>query len=1446
MNRPGTRTAVAVLALLVTLAIAAAPAAAKIIHHKEGSFNGADTPGGQFGAILPSDAVDQSNGDVYVTESNFFGLGRGVVDKFDENGAYAGVEINGTTTPQGSFAFNLGSGTAVDSSAHANQGDLYVADTEHGVVDRFSESGTFECQITGKTPASLEEEEDECNGAAGSHTPDGSIAPAGLAVDQSGDLYVADHAHAVIDKFGPSGEYLSQIADSHLTNEMQTIALDSAGNLYVVTANAAFGENAQVVKFDQAGSFVSVIDPNPSFGVGVDPATDHVYVSDSKEFQAEIAEYDPSGALLDTFQTSVFGGLGVNGTTGQLYAPELLDFGGASVQIYSGDIVVPTVTTSPATNVEETSATLNGHVDLDTAHGGGEVTSCKFEYGPTKAYGETAPCTPGPPYASAQDVSANVTELTRSTTYHFRLVAANANGTGEGEDETFSTPGPPSIDSESSHLNGRDATLKAQINPFGFDTTCQVQYVDEASFQSSKYANATTLPCTPEDLGSGFGDVEASATVEGLKVATTYHYRFLATNQAGLSGAADRTFSTFGVEAFSFEVLDEEGHPYTQAGGHPYQWTTTIKLNTTPAANLKDVVTELPPGLIGNPTATPACSRYDMSISRCSGDAQVGTIRVNDTSGENFEAGLYHVVPTTAAPAEFGAVIANYARVFIAANVRTGGDYGVTAESLNASAQAGITEVSVALWGVPAAASHDAERGCATPDPNGNYESPCSANQPQPKPFLTNPTSCGGPLAVSLHVDSWQAPGEFVDAATEMPPITGCNALEFEPTLEARPTTNVADSPSGLNVDLHIPQNEDPNGKAEANLRDTKVILPPGLLVNPAAAAGLEACSGAQIGLTSAPGQTPVRFTGAPPSCPDAAKIGTVEVDTPLLDHPLPGAVYLAKPYDNPFDSLLAIYIAVDDPESGVVVKLAGHVEPDPSTGRLTTTFDENPQLPFEDFKLDFFKGPHATLRTPPTCDADPSTPQLDPYTTTSVLTPWSAPESGLPPTPSDSYQISAAPGGGNCPASSSQEPHSPAFEAGTEAPRAGAYSPFALHLARADDSQELKGINTVLPPGLTGKLAGVAECPEAAIEAAKGKAGAQEQASPSCPPGSQVGLVNVGVGAGPSPYYVQGKAYLAGPYKGGPLSLAIITPAVAGPFDLGNVVVRAALYVSPETAQITAKSDPIPSILQGIPLDVRSIALNMTRNQFTLNPTSCEKMAVGGEALSVLDQSASLTDPFQVGGCSVLPFHPKLKLNLKGGTKRSKHPALRAVLTAKPGEANIARAQVSLPHSEFLDQGHIKTICTRVIFAEGAVPGERCPAGSVYGHATAITPLLDKPLEGPVYLRSSSHELPDLVAALNGQIQVVLDGRIDSVKGGIRNSFEAVPDAPVSKFVLEMQGGSKGLLVNSTNICKSTNRATVNMTGQNGKLHDTEPVVTNSCKGKGNKHKRRGHRTAR
>ena len=935
---------------------------------------------------------------------------------------------------------------------------------------------------------------------------------------------------------------------------------------------------------------------------------------------------------------------------------------------------------------------------------------------------------------------------------------------------------------------------------------------------------------------SASGPLTNSVTVKGGgagEAAATSH------NEAG-EGEAPA-----GLQHFGAALTGSDGKPATGADSHPYEQTTSFALNTvlTPPGtyfpfrpaegDLKNVEVALPPGLVGNPTAATRCTAQQFNTitgvvvggglafqNECPDASAVGLAIVQQLEGEVGinPAPIYNLVPPKGMPAQFGFQVLGFP-IYIDTKLRGDSDYGVTAYLQNTTEAKRVTAASVTIWGVPGEEGHDPQRGHCLAFAFGFSIGNCPSGIPV-KPFLRLPSSCESPLQTTMRFDTWLHPGTFQEALFEEPAPTDCDLPDFSPSIEAKPTTDVADAPSGLHFDLHLPQaaNEAPAGLGEADLRDATVTLPEGLLPNPAFATGREACSAAQIGLTSPLGQSSAHFSADPPECPDASKLGAVAVDTPLIDHPLPGAVYLANPHENPFDSLLAIYIAVSDPQTGVVVKLAGQVEPDPVTGQLTTTVKESPQTPFEDFKLDFFEGARAPLRTPAVCGT---------HTTTTDLKPWTSPAFGPDATPSDSFQITTGAGGGACPTTPSGEPNSPNFEAGTATPVAGAFSPFILHLARQDGSQEIKGVNVDLPPGLTGKLAGLTYCSDASLASAASKSGKAEQGSPSCPSSSQLGTVTVGAGAGPAPFYAQGKAYLAGPYKGAPISMAILTPAVAGPFDLGTVVVRAALNVDPETARIHAVSDPIPTILDGIPLDVRSIALHVDRDQFTLNPTSCNPFAFSGQALSALNQSANLTQRFQVGGCSSLGFKPKLSLKLKGGAKRGDHPALTATLTMPPGGANIASAQVALPHSEFLDQAHIRTICTRVQFAANA-----CPSGAIYGFAKAFTPLLDKPLEGPVYLRSSSHKLPDVVADLNGQIHIVLDGRVDSIHGGIRNTFEATPDAPVSKFTLSLKGGKKGLLINSRDICGGVHRATADFTAQSGKVSDFRPAVEAKCGG--------------
>ncbi len=908
--------------------------------------------------------------------------------------------------------------------------------------------------------------------------------------------------------------------------------------------------------------------------------------------------------------------------------------------------------------------------------------------------------------------------------------------------------------------------------------------------------------------------------------------------------------AAFSLKEVSVESQTIEGLPELQAGSHPFEYTVKFGLNVNGEGKteglLQNAIVSLPPGVVGNPFSTPRCSgaQFEGLLPKCPGDTQVGTIHFQLAIIPEvlFEFPIYNLTPGVGSAASLGFSAFGKNSVEEVSS-RTDGDFGLNISDVTLPAELELSFVEETIWGVPQDPAHDAQRECLTEE--GGYIHGCGSDVP-PKPFLTMPSACRGPLTSTVSVSSLENPTDFASKSTvtsyEGDPtgFEGCNAIEFNPSLTAQPTTNLADAPTGLNFNLHQAQNEAVDGLGTGQAKDVSVTLPEGVTLNPSATNGLEVCSNEEIGY--APKEGHVNFSKEPQHCPAASKLGTVEVSTPVLDHKLAGSIYLAKPYENPFGTLAAIYLVVEDEQTGIIAKLGGKVVPDPSTGQLTTTFAENPQLPLEDVSLKLFNGPRAALKSPLACGK---------YTTTSTLTPWSTPE-GLDVHPSDSFETSvAASGSGACPKSEAEAPAAFSFTAGTAAPLSGSFSPFTLRIARADGTQRLTAIETTLPQGLLGKLAGVSYCPESGIALAKSREapekGKEEIASPSCPASSEVGTVNVTAGAGINPTPVTGHAYLAGPYKGAALSMVVVIPAVAGPYDLGDVVSRVALNIGEYDARIHAVSDPLPTIIDGIPVDVRSIELKLDRSQFTLNPTSCEAMAVEGSATTQAGKSVPLTNRFQVGECKRLAFKPKLAISLKGGTKRSSHPALKAVLTyPKGGEyANIASAQVSLPHSEFLDNANIGTVCT-----QPQLKSNSCPPASIYGKAKAWTPLLEKPVEGNVYLGAGfGHKLPDLVAELNGQIRVLLHGKVDTDKQhGLRNTFEAVPDAPVEKFVLEMKGGKKGLLVNSEDICAKKQKAGVLFTAANGKTLSLSPTIANSCKGgskgkKGKGKKGKGHR---
>jgi hypothetical protein len=929
----------------------------------------------------------------------------------------------------------------------------------------------------------------------------------------------------------------------------------------------------------------------------------------------------------------------------------------------------------------------------------------------------------------------------------------------------------------------------------------------------------------------------------------------------------------FGIERFSAQSEEEGGLPTAQAGAHPFQFTSTIQLNAGKLipgiSHEKNSVEQpdlprnfrfsLPAGLVGVAAGLPQCdmptflTHFELT-NKCPDEAAIGVASV--TVSERLTLGfariavpVFNLPPAIGEPARFGFMAAGVP-VVIDTEADPDNEYKIVAKVSNAPQVAELLSSTVSFWGVPGDPRHDISRGwsCVYFSHPGD---PCQRPpNMQETPFLRQPVSCATPNIFGVELEPWNTPlGSVVEEAPPFsgPQMVGCNQVPFNPTIGASATSKLAGNPSGFDFNLEMPNfgllNPDATA-AEGQAKKVEVTLPKGMTINPSQGDGLAACS---------PDDYERETYSSPPGagCPEASKIGEVQISTPLLEEEAHGSLYVASPYDNPFDSLLALYMVAKIPERGVLVKQAGVVKPDPVTGQLVSTFDDLPQIPVETFTLHFREGGRAPLVTPPACGT---------YDVVARFTPWHASDPDNPApneivTRTSSFEVERGVDGGACPGGGIP-PFKPGLTAGTINNSAKSYSPFNVRLTRNDGEQEFTNFSIKLPPGVIGKLAGIDVCSDAAIAAAKARTGAngglEEIQSPSCPANSYVGRTLVGAGVGSSLTYVPGKIYLAGPFNGAPLSIVSITAARVGPFDLGTVVLRLALKVNPETAEVfvdPTNSDPIPHIIQGIPVHARDIRAYVDRPEFVLNPTNCDRTSTASTVLgSGLDfgspsddEPVTVTSPFQAADCASLGFKPKLSLQLLGGTKRGDTPRLKAVLTPRKGDANIGRAQVTLPHSAFLEQAHIRTVCTRVQFKAGGGNGEQCPKGSIYGKATAITPLLDEPLKGKVFLRSSDNELPDLVAALHSsQIDFNLVGRIDSLNGRIRNTFETPPDAPVTKFTLEMQGGQKGLIVNSTNICKGKHRAIAAFKGQNGRRHEFKPVVKAKCGKKAKKGKSR------
>lgn len=901
----------------------------------------------------------------------------------------------------------------------------------------------------------------------------------------------------------------------------------------------------------------------------------------------------------------------------------------------------------------------------------------------------------------------------------------------------------------------------------------------------------------------------------------------------------------FGVEAFGNSIVSSAGGaPATQAGSRPYAMTTTIVFSHVVTGeeagqpprvrtygDPKDVEVNLPAGTIVDPLATETrCTEAELERgggpAGCPNAAAVGVFSAYLDGVEVIDEPVYNMASPAGVPAELGFDATGIGMIMhVGGRVRSGGDYGLSADISNIPEERPLYALKLTLWGDPSEASHDLQRGlCADEEAKQRFietgiRESCPVERTT-RPFLRMPSSCAGeePPA-SMSVDSWQEPGalspdltpdlgdpRWKTATSSSPPLTGCERLDFSPSLTvglAEPEAAGAESPSGLSVDLKIPLQESVSGLAEASLKVAALTLPDGMAVSPSAAGGRAACTPQEIGLGNA----------NVPSCPDASKLGTAKIVTPLLEDPLEGSLYLAQQGNagseqgaNPFKSLLALYLVAEG--DGVLIKLAGKVAADPDTGRLTATFDNNPQLPFSELKLSFFGGPRALLVTPPACGA---------YEAQSALTPWS----GTPAvTHTSSLEIASGPNGEVCPSGR----FSPSFTAGTASNQAGAFSSFSLTFSRRDGEQRFSSVTVGMPPGLLGIMKNVALCPE------------QRASLGACPPASQIGTATVAVGPGGDPLYLPepgrpaNKVYLTGPYEGAPFGLSVVVPAIAGPFDLGDVIMRAKVEIDPYTAQLTVSSDPLPSIREGIPLDIRTIGVTVDRANFMFNPTDCARLTVRATISSAGGAKAGVSSPFGATNCANLPFKPRLSVLTHAKTSRRDGAYLHVKIVSGPTQANIGKIKVDLPKRLPSRMTTLRSACRDNVF--NANPAS-CPPASRVGTGTALTPVLESPLTGPAYLVShGGAAFPDLEIVLQGEgIVLDLDGKTRIEKGITSSTFRSLPDAPLRTFDLVFPAGPRSLLGANGNLCENTLAMPTALEGQNGAvIHKTTRIAVSGC----------------
>jgi hypothetical protein len=969
------------------------------------------------------------------------------------------------------------------------------------------------------------------------------------------------------------------------------------------------------------------------------------------------------------------------------------------------------------------------------------------------------------------------------------------------------------------------------------------------------------LPCTVEPVTCTDENATLLPSI-GLqvrikvKVASTIPSGTVLTNEVRAEGAEaptetvrepvriDEHPASFGVEKYEFRPEEEGGATDTQAGSHPFQLTTALSFNLDaseePVALPKNLQFTLPPGMIGNPLAIPRCSQVDFNTivpqggaNLCPGDTAVGIAEVFVKEPREFPRPtaftlpVFNVEPAAGEPARLGFTVLK-ASVPLETSVRTGSDYAVVVTAKDTSQSVGIASSRVEIWGVPGDARHNAERGweCA----NGGVSNPpffpkCSEQKPPEAPFLTEapflsmPTSCDAPLHAPMQAQSWVPGTEYTPPmeSSFQEQLTGCSALEFAPTFATTPDEHSASTPTGLGVEVGMPKNapqfETPTGLAQSALRATTVTLPEGVQLNPAAAGGLGACSAFEVGFE--PGfpesaQTENNhFSPGPFGCNDAAKVGTVSIKSPDLENELKGYVYLGREHTNPFEAPLVIYILAEDcggtvpatpqcaaPNSGVRVKLSGTVTPNQSTGQLVSTFENNPQVPFESFNLHFFNGPRASLATPTGCGT---------YTATTSFTPWSGAAAAAP---SSSFDITSGVGGGGCPGN--PLPFAPSLNAGSNNTQAGAFTPFTLTIDKPDGQQPLSGLTMTLPPGLAAMISSVTPCPQAQV------------ATNSCGPESLIGHSLASAGLGGEPFTLPGTVYFTQGYNGAPFGLSVVTPAVAGPFNLGDVTVRSTINVDRNTAAVTINSEPFPTMLKGVPTQLKQIKVVVDRPNFQFNPTNCNPMSIASKLTGAQGGVASATHPFKAQNCAALSFHPTLVAEADGRASKPNGTTFRVRVTSGAGQSNIGKTELTLPIQLPSRLTTIQKACLAATFE--ANPAS-CPEGSNIGNALAVTPVLKNPLRGPAYLVSHGNAaFPDVEFVLQGEgLTLVLDGKTDIKKGITYSRFESVPDAPVSLFETTLPAGPHSALTANVpesehfNLCRQKLTVPTVLTGQNG-----------------------------